>query len=155
MRSTILLLLALALVAGCVRSQTVESDLAKTNLTGGRAPGTNTATAPSSQSLTSRQGTTAQDLVDALNPKGVDVDLRPVPALDRHGALASVLTLRPPGAGEPPQVLVYLCENEDLAGEQVRLLGGSAFASGRFAIAPYQRTPGDLALAQKIRKALE
>jgi hypothetical protein len=146
--------LAPALLVGCVRPQAIESDVAKTNLTGVWAPTTGAGNGQAPQALTSQPNVTPQELADALKQKGVDVDPSPVPGLDRNWAVASVLTLRPAG-GEPARVLAYLCADENIARELVGLMGAGAFASGRFAIGPYLRTPGDQALAQTVRKALD
>jgi len=153
MRFAVPVLMVPALFVGCARPQAIENDVAKTNLTGAWAPSAGTGTG-SPQALTSQPDATPQDLTDALKQKGVDVDLSPVPGRDRNGASASVLTQRSTG-GAPARVLAYLCANEDVARELVGVMGDGAFASGRFAIGPYARTPDDQALAQKVRKALD
>jgi hypothetical protein len=155
MRSAALfILLVPALLSGCVRQQAFESDIAKTNLTGVWGSASGAGNGSQQPALTSQPNVTPQDVTDALKQKGVDVEASPVPGLDRNGAVASVLTLRP-ASGEPVRVLAYLCASEDVARELVGLMGDGAFASGRFAIGPYSRTPDDRALAQKLRKALD
>ena len=91
----------------------------------------------------------------ALKQKGVDVALRPAPGYDRNGAVASLLVRGGSNVSEPPSVRVYLCADEGVARELVGWMGGDAFASGRFAIGPFGRTPDDQALARQIRKALD
>jgi hypothetical protein len=146
--------LASALLVGCARPQTFENDVAKSNLTGVRVTTPGTGTGSAKQSITSQPNVTPQEFVDALKQKGVDVNLSPVPARDRNGAVASVLTLRASGAGEPARVLAYLCTDENVARELIGLMGAGAFVSGRFAIGPYLPTTDDRALAQKVRTAI-
>ena len=154
MRSTVLFLLAVALLVGCFRSSGIENSVAKTNWNG-LQPDLNAGDNSSQPSVTSKADATPQDLVDALKKKDIEVDLSPALSRDRSGAVASVLTLQSAGANQPPRVLMYLCVNEDMARELVGVMGDGAFASGRFAIGPYLRTSADQALAQKIQKAID
>lgn len=153
MRTTVLLVMCSALV-GCSRAQIVESDITKA-FPAGRVPGTGTGDGTQPQARTSAPDVTAEELVEALKQKGVDVDLRPVPGHDRHGAVAALLILNEPSASEPPRVLAYLCADEGIARELVGWMGGDAFVSGRFAIGPPVLTPDNRALSRKIRAALD
>ncbi len=155
MRAALLLPLLCPALVGCFQAQAVEGGIAKALPTSTRSPGAGTGDGSPAQAHTSAQDLTPEELVDALKQKGVDVALRPAPGYNRNGAVASLLILGGSNASEPPSVRAYLCVDEDIARELVGLMGGNAFASGRFAIGPFGRTPDDQALARQIRKALD
>ena len=155
MRAALLLPVLCAAPIGCVRTQAVEGEIAKALPAHAGSPGAGTGDGSQHQARTSASDVTPEELVAALKQKGVDVALRRAPGYDRNGAVASLLIRRGSNVSEPPSVRAYLCADEGIAGELVGLMGGDAFASGRFAIGPSSRTPDDQALARQIRQALD
>ncbi len=155
MRPAVLLPVLCAALVGCAGTQAVEGGIAKALPAHAGSPGAGTGNGSPHQARTSAPDATPEELADALKQKGVDVAVRRAPGYDRNGAVASLLTLRVSNVSEPPSVRVYSCADEVVARELVGLMGGDAFASGRFAIGPSSRSPDDQALARQIRRALD